>query len=108
QVQPGKGRRGSAMDTNSGLTRRDALKAAGAAGIAGRAAGADVRAADGPAEVSGLPHARPEDIGLDPRRLQVAYDLLERWTTGPDAPIPGGAILAGRSGKVVPPRFFGR
>src|SRR5262249_17742129 len=36
------------------------------------------------------------------------YALLERWTKGPDAPIPGGAILVGRSGKVVPPRFFGR
>src|SRR5437899_7455556 len=96
------------MNTSPELTRRDALKAAGAAGIAGRVAGANARAADVAAEVSGLPQATPEDIGLDPRRLQVAYDLLERWTTGPDAPVPGGAILVGRSGKVVPPRFFGR
>jgi len=95
------------MDTNPELTRRDALKAAGAAGIVGRLAGSDVRATDVPAEVSGLPHAKSEEIGLDPRRLQVAYDLLERWTTGPNAPVPGGAILVGRSGKVVPPRFFG-
>jgi len=57
---------------------------------------------------SRLPQARPEELGLDPRRLQAAYDLLERWTTGPDAPVPGGAILVGRSGKTVPPRFFGR
>jgi CubicO group peptidase (beta-lactamase class C family) len=55
-----------------------------------------------------LPHAKPEDIGLDSRRLQVAYDLLEKWTTGADAPVPGGAILVGRNGKVVPPHFFGR
>jgi CubicO group peptidase (beta-lactamase class C family) len=38
----------------------------------------------------------------------VAYDLLEEWTTGADAPVPGGAILVGRDGKVVPPRYFGR
>jgi CubicO group peptidase (beta-lactamase class C family) len=55
-----------------------------------------------------LPHANPQEIGLDPRRLQTAYDLLESWTTGPKAPVPGGAILVGRHGKIVPPRLFGR
>ena len=54
------------------------------------------------------PQVKPEDIGIDPRRLQVAYDLMEKWTTGPNAPVPGGAILVGRSGKTVAPRFFGR
>src|SRR5262249_10892094 len=43
-----------------------------------------------------------------PRRLQAAYDLLAKWTAGPDAPVPAGAVLVGRHGKVVPPRFFGR
>lgn len=57
---------------------------------------------------SHLPHAKPGDIGLDPKRLQNAYDLLEKWTTGVTALVPGGAILVGRHGKVVPPRFFGR
>lgn len=61
-----------------------------------------------PPETSGLPHAKPEDIGLSPRRLQVAYKLLEGWTKGKNAPVPGGAILVGRNGKIVPPRFFGR
>ena len=55
-----------------------------------------------------LPQARPGDIGLDARQLQVAYDLLAKWTEGPDAPIPGGAILVGRHGKTVAPQFFGR
>jgi CubicO group peptidase (beta-lactamase class C family) len=55
-----------------------------------------------------LPHARPEEIGLDARQIQVASDLLAKWTDGPDAPIPGASILVGRNGKVVPPRFFGR
>lgn len=58
--------------------------------------------------MSYLPHARAEEIGLDPNRLQLAYDLLESWTKGPDAPVPGGAILVGRHGKVVAPKFFGR
>ena len=34
-----------------------------------------------------LPQVKPEEIGLDPKRLQVAYDLLEKWTTGSDAPV---------------------
>lgn len=80
-----------------------------AAGAAAAGLAADPRSARPAAPPPGhLPHARPEDIGLDPRQLQLAYDLLERWTTGRDAPMPGAAILVGRHGKVVPPRFFGR
>jgi CubicO group peptidase (beta-lactamase class C family) len=55
-----------------------------------------------------LPIASPAEIGLDPQRLGVACSLLDKWTSGPDAPIPGGAILVGRHGKTVEPRFFGR
>lgn len=55
-----------------------------------------------------LSHAQPEDIGLDPRRLAVAYELLDKWTNGPAAPVPGGAIVVGRGGRIVAPRFFGR
>lgn len=58
--------------------------------------------------MSRLPHAAPEEIGLDGPQLQRAFDLLRKWTTGRDAPIPGGAILVGRGGKIVPPQFFGR
>ena len=58
--------------------------------------------------MAALPETSPETIGLDPEQLQVAYDLLEKWTSGPDAPVPGGAILVGRKGKTVSPRFFGR
>ncbi len=55
-----------------------------------------------------LAYARPEEIGLDPRRLEHAYDLLEQWTTGAEAPVPGGVIAVGRHGKLVEPRSFGR
>lgn len=59
-----------------------------------------------------LPKAEPAELKLDPRRLQDAYDLLESWTQpakkGEAAPVPGGAILVGRHGKIVEPRFFGR
>ncbi|MFT5469384.1 MAG: CubicO group peptidase (beta-lactamase class C family), partial [Verrucomicrobiales bacterium] len=54
-----------------------------------------------------LPNAKPESIGLNPDQLQVAYDLLESWTKGPDTSVPGGAILVGRNGKIAEPRFFG-
>lgn len=55
-----------------------------------------------------LPQAKPEDIGLNPARLKDAYDLLEGWTKGPRSAIPGAALVVGRRGKIVPPRFFGR
>lgn len=55
-----------------------------------------------------LPQATPEELGLDPRRLQTAYDILQEWTQRPGATIPGGAILVGRRGKVLPARYFGR
>lgn len=58
--------------------------------------------------MAALPHAEPESIGLNTQQLMVAYDLLENWTNGPTAPVPGGAILVGRNGKIVEPRFFGR
>src|SRR5947208_14660196 len=95
------------MTRSSKPSRRDLL-AAGAAGIAALTAGAPDALADAPKTHTHLPQARPEDRGLDPKRLQVAYDLLEKWTTGPKAPVPGGAILVGRNGKTVAPQFFGR
>src|SRR4029077_2745260 len=55
-----------------------------------------------------LPHASPAEIGLEPRRLQVAYDRLTEWTGGNNPQVPAGAILVGRNGKVVAPRVFGR
>jgi CubicO group peptidase (beta-lactamase class C family) len=55
-----------------------------------------------------IPFAKPAEIGLDARRLEDAYQLLQKWTTGPDAAVPGGVILAGRKGKMLEPRLFGR
>jgi CubicO group peptidase (beta-lactamase class C family) len=85
-------------------TRRDVL----AAGAMSLAAATSSLAQEPVKSKTHLPHAKPEEIGLNSKQLQVAYDLLEKWTTGKDAPVPGGAILVGRNGKVVPPRFFGR
>lgn len=55
-----------------------------------------------------LQHAKPAELDLDSDRLEAAYSLLHEWTAGDDAPMPGGAILVGRHGKIVEPRFFGR
>ncbi|MCO6457328.1 MAG: beta-lactamase family protein [Pirellulaceae bacterium] len=55
-----------------------------------------------------LPHATAEELGLDERQLQRAFDQLRQWTEGPDAPLPSAALLVGRRGRLVPPRYFGR
>ena len=52
-----------------------------------------------------LPHATPTDLDLDADKIQVAYDLLQEWTSGDDAPVPGGAILVGRHGKTLEQKF---
>jgi serine-type D-Ala-D-Ala carboxypeptidase len=96
------------MNQRPELNRRELLRAA-------LVAGGGVLSCGGPAwsngareQESALPQVKPEDIGMDAKRLQVAYDLMEKWTTGPKAPVPGGAILVGRNGKTVAPRLFGR
>ncbi len=58
--------------------------------------------------MSYLQYEKAGRLGLDEDRLEVAFDLLDQWTRGDDAPVPGGAILVGRHGKIVEPRFFGR
>jgi serine-type D-Ala-D-Ala carboxypeptidase len=94
------------MNERTRPTRRELLETAAVGALVTH--GALVRADDPPAPKTGLPQVKPEDIGINPKQLKVAYDLLEKWTTGKDAPVPGGAILVGRHGKVVAPRFFGR
>src|SRR4051794_5616835 len=90
------------------LTRRELLRTAVVAGGTIVSVGASAGAAETPGARAVLPQVKPEDIRIDPRRLQAAYDLMEKWTTGPNAPVPGGAILVGRFGKTVAPRLFGR
>jgi len=89
------------------LTRREMLRTAVVAGGI-LSSDAPTGSAEGPGGKAALPQVKPQDIGLDPKRLQVAYELMEKWTTGRNAPVPGGAILVGRFGKTVAPRFFGR
>jgi CubicO group peptidase (beta-lactamase class C family) len=85
-------------------TRRDVLLASAAVAAVGVV---DLHANE-KQPMTHLPHAKPEDIGLDPKQLQIAFDLLDKWTRGKDAPVPGGAIVVGRHGKIVAPRFFGK
>ncbi|HEX4612636.1 MAG TPA: hypothetical protein VH092_30860, partial [Urbifossiella sp.] len=72
------------------------------------AAGAAALAPVPTATAGPLPVAVPADLGIDAARLRHAYDRLDEWTRGPTAPVPGGAILVGRHGKALAPRFFGR
>ena len=96
------------MNQRSELSRRELLRTAVVAGGTIVSCGESAMRGETPDNRAGLPQVKPEDIGIDPKRLQVAYDLMEKWTTGPNAPVPGGAILVGRFGKTVAPRFFGR
>lgn len=96
------------MHAPDGPTRRELLQGAVSAGLTAWTASTGLTADQKPLSRGQLSVVRPEEIGIDPRRLQVAYDLLGKWTTGPNAPVPGGAILVGRHGKTVAPRLFGR
>jgi hypothetical protein len=55
-----------------------------------------------------LKYEKADRLGLDAERLQQAYKLVEEWTSGEDAPVPGAALVVGRHGKIVEPQFFGR
>ena len=55
-----------------------------------------------------LPYATPAELHLDESQLTTAFKLLDEWTKPPNAPIPGGAIVVGRHGKILEPVFFGR
>ncbi|REJ75819.1 MAG: class A beta-lactamase-related serine hydrolase [Planctomycetota bacterium] len=55
-----------------------------------------------------LQHATPAELNLDSTRLQLAYDRLTEWTAGDDPPVPGGAIVVGRRGRIVETKFFGK
>ncbi len=93
----------------SSFSRRDALFALGGAALGGVGTYAWThRQPAAPPRTAALAHGSPEQVGFDARRLQVAYDLLEGYTRDADNPIPGGTILVGRQGKIVPPRFFGK
>ena len=91
------------------VTRRKLLgRVIAATGGTALAGGTPGWSGETPHARAALPLADPLEIGIDAKRLQVAYDLMDQWTTGPNAPVPGGAILVGRSGKSLAPRFFGR
>jgi CubicO group peptidase (beta-lactamase class C family) len=96
------------MNRVTEFTRRQLLRAAVVGGGAVMACGKSASAVEAPDVGTNLPQVKPEEIQLDSRRLQIAYDLLEKWTTGPNAPVPSAALLVGRFGKTVTPRFFGR
>jgi CubicO group peptidase (beta-lactamase class C family) len=55
-----------------------------------------------------LPTAKPHELGIDAERLEIAHNMLESWTAGDNPPLPGAAMIVGRRGKVVEPRFFGK
>lgn len=61
-----------------------------------------------PPPPASLPQVEPAELRIDTRRLQVAYDLMETWTSGRNAAVPGGVIMVGRAGKSLAPRYFGR
>ena len=96
------------MSERTELSRRQLLRTAAVSGGALFSCAEPAGAAETPGAKAGLRQVKPEEIRIDPKRLQIAYDLMANWTTGPNAPVPGGAILVGRFGKTVAPRFFGR
>src|SRR5262245_7924908 len=91
-------------------SRRDLLQTAAAVAVAagGGLAVADEKKPQQQKPPGALPQVKPGEIGIDAKRLQAAYDLMQEWTTGKNPPVPGGAILVGRAGKTIAPRHFGK
>src|SRR4051812_12451660 len=54
----------------------------------------------------GIPVDRPETLGFDPARLDRAFALLRKWTD--EDTVLGAGVCAGRRGRMIEPRFFGR
>jgi CubicO group peptidase (beta-lactamase class C family) len=52
-----------------------------------------------------LPTGKPEDVEMDPARLQRAFDLLRDWVE--DGTLPGATALVARRGVVVGRCWFG-
>src|SRR5262245_9490452 len=98
-------RGGTSMGHAIEITRRRFWRTAMVA--AGGGAVAVAEAKPGRAQ-EGLPQVEPAALRIDARVLGVADDPLERWTSGQNAPVPGGAIRGGRAGKRLAPRYFGR
>jgi CubicO group peptidase (beta-lactamase class C family) len=55
-----------------------------------------------------MSYATYEELAIDRGQMERAYTLLDSWTKGPSAAIPGAAIAVGREDRLVEPRFFGR
>lgn len=62
-------------------------------------------AAEQSAAKSGLPSARPEDVGMDSRRLDVIDDVVAEGLQR--GRMPGCVVLVGRQGRVVYHKAFG-
>jgi CubicO group peptidase (beta-lactamase class C family) len=56
--------------------------------------------------MSGIPIARSAAIGLDPARVQQAFDLLHQWTR--EGKVLGAGLCVGRRGRMIEPVLFGR
>src|SRR6185312_4238951 len=98
--------KGQPMHLATNMTRKEFLRNLALASSALLPGWSFAAATEG--EAPGLPRVEPGALGMDARRLQLAYDLMERWTTGPNPAVPGASMLVGRHGKTVAPRRFGR
>ena len=91
--------------SQSPISRRTFGRAALAASAAAicRPSGTSAQRATG-----GVPQVEASELRVDAQRLQAAYQLMENWSAGRNPAVPGGAILVGRGGRCLAPRFFGR
>ena len=62
--------------------------------------------AKGRSPATSQPAPHPQDLNLDPTRLDRAYTLVQRMLS--PRPEYGAAILIGRRDRTLPPRAFGQ
>lgn len=59
------------------------------------------------AKTDRLPQALPEEVGLDSRRVEEAFDVVRRAVGDGERDLPGAVAAIVRNGKIIGPRAFG-
>jgi N-acetylmuramic acid 6-phosphate etherase len=101
----------SALTSRNGAIRKTVEAALGEKGEAVTTAGSCFATSGDPAIrgdcVDRLPQAQPQDIGLDARQTEAAFEVVRKAVGDGEGDLPGAVAAIVRNGRIVGPRAFG-